>query len=336
LGMGGLIVAVERSWPTPAPHLLAAFAGVAYPPVGACVRARWAAALGDSEALHTAYSFEAVVDEAIYMTGPVLVTVLATSVNETLGIAVVIVFAVGGGFWLASLTSTEPPARGSKRYRARSDDMTDDIGGDMGWGWLSTLVLAAICLGTLFGSTEVVTVAFAQEHGHRALAGALLAAWAGGSFIAGIITGSVQWRASALRRYRLGALAMAIVMLPLPFVGSLQLLAIVLFLAGFAISPTLVACVSLVQAHVPAARLTEGITWVMTGVGLGIAPGAAVAGRLIDAYGASTAYAVPAVGGVLAAVVAALTSSRGADRMHPALEPGEPPGAVAGVEIRRS
>ena len=48
----------------------------------------------------------------------------------------------------------------------------------------------------------------------------------------------------------------------------------------------------------------------MTGIGLGIAPGAAVAGRLIDEYGASAAYSVPAVGGALAAVIAALTPWR--------------------------
>lgn len=314
LGLVGLIVSVEQSWSTPVPHLFAAFAGACYPPVGACVRARWAASLGESAGLHTAYSLEAVVDEAIFMAGPVIVTVLATAVNETLGVAVVIVFALVGGTWLASMRSTEPTPRRSNR--------TGSVADSMGWGWLSMLVLAAICLGTLFGSTEVVTVAFAQEHGHRGLAGALLAVWAGGSLIAGIITGSVQWRATALRRYRIGALAMACVMLPLPFVGGIPLLAVVLFLAGFAISPTLVACVSLVQSHVPASRLTEGITWVMTGVGLGIAPGAAIAGRLVDEYGASAAYSVPAIGGALAAVVAALTPAR-AERTTDAPQPAD-------------
>lgn len=299
LGLVGLILAVELSWATPAPHLFAVMAGASYPPVGPCVRARWAAALGDSAELHTAYSLEAVLDEAVFMAGPVIVTVLAASINETLGITSVIAFALVGGVWLASLKSSEPEIRGSARVDARREDM--------GWAWLATLVLGAICLGALFGSTEVTTVAFAQEQGHRALAGVLLASWAAGSLIAGVITGSVQWRSSSLSRYRWGALAMAFVMVPLPFISGLPLMAAVLFLAGLAISPTLVACVSLVQAHVPAARLTEGITWVMTGLGIGIAPGAAVAGRLIDDYGASTAYVVPVVGGALAAVVAALT-----------------------------
>lgn len=301
VGLGALAVAVERSWGSLVLHALASAAGATYPPVGACVRARWAASLGDSAALHTAYSLEAVVDEAVYMAGPIIITVLATSVNEAVGIGVVIVFALVGGVWLASLQGTQPVARGSTSVAGRGEEMA--------WGWLGMLVLGAVCLGSLFGSTEVVTVAFAQEQGNRALAGPLLAIWSTGSFIAGIITGSVR-STSPLRRYRLGALAMAGVMLPLPFVQSLTLLSVVLFLAGFAISPTLVACISLIQAHVPAPRLTEGITWVMTGIGLGIAPGAAVAGWIVDHYGASAAYSVPTVGGALAAVVAALTPAQ--------------------------
>ena len=300
--MSGLVLGVERSWGSPLLHVLAAGAGACYPPVGACIRARWAAALDDEGALHTAYSLEAVIDEAVFMTGPIIVTLVAASVSETLAIFVVIGFALGGGCWLASQRGTQPAPRGSARVDGRAEDM--------GWSGLAMLVLGAVCFGALFGSTEVVTVAFAQEQGSRALSGPLLAVWATGSFIAGIITGSVQWAGSTLRRYRLGALAMAGVMLPLPFVHSLPLMAAVLFLAGFAISPTLVACISLVQADVPASRLTEGITWVMTGIGLGIAPGAAIAGRLIDEYGASTAYSVPAVAGVLAAAVAGATPAR--------------------------
>jgi predicted MFS family arabinose efflux permease len=100
---------------------------------------------------------------------------------------------------------------------------------------------------------------------------------------------------------------MAIVMMPLPFVPNIYVLAVALFLGGFAISPTLVAAMSLIEAEIPASRLTEGISWLSTGIGFGIAPGAAIAGHLVDLYGASPAYLVPAVSGILAAAVALST-----------------------------
>ena len=86
------------------------------------------------------------------------------------------------------------------------------------------------------------------------------------------------------------------------------MLAVCLFVAGFAISPTMVATMSLVEECVPASRLTEGITWFSTGIAFGIAPGAAIAGHLIDEYGTSTAFLVPIASGVIAAAVAWLAT----------------------------
>jgi len=77
-----------------------------------------------------------------------------------------------------------------------------------------------------------------------------------------------------------------------------------LFVAGFAISPTLVAAISLVEQGVPTARLTEGITWVTSGLATGIAPGAAVSGAVVDATSPSVAFAVPVVSGAFTVVVA--------------------------------
>ena len=107
------------------------------------------------------------------------------------------------------------------------------------------IALAMLCLGALFGSVEVVTVAFAREHGHGGVTGLLLATWALGQ-PAGWARhrGLVNWKASAATRFRWGMLAMAVVMLPLPLAGNLIVLDGMLFLAGFAISPTLVATMS--------------------------------------------------------------------------------------------
>jgi predicted MFS family arabinose efflux permease len=150
----------------------------------------------------------------------------------------------------------------------------------------------------------VATVAFAEELGRTSLAGLLLAIWAAGSLIAGLATGAVHLEVPQAVRFRWGLLTLALLMLPLPFLGSLLPMAVFLFLAGFAISPTLIASVAWVQETVPATRITEGIAIVTTGLAAGIAPGAAVVGVVVDAYGASASYWVPAVAGLAGAAVA--------------------------------
>jgi Major Facilitator Superfamily len=314
-----MVAVVEADVPTPVPHLAAAAVGVLEPPVGACVRARWRHALADSPLLHTAFSLEAVIDEAIFMVGPVVVTVLATQVNETAGLLTIAVVATAGGWWLGAQRSTEPPISGDGREEGTAV-------APMRWLALGPIIVVGALLGSLFGASEVVLVAFAEEAGHPGAAGALLACWAAGSLIAGLITGAVRWRSSTRSRYRFGTLALGAVMLPLPFIDGLWPLCVGVFVAGFATSPTLVATVSLIDDTVPARRLTEGITWVTTGLGLGVALGAAVAGRIIDELGASPAFWVSIVSGGFAALVAWLSRSgsvpRTTDHTSPISEHG--------------
>ncbi|MEJ7691095.1 MAG: MFS transporter [Nocardioidaceae bacterium] len=118
--LGGMVLAVERDWPVPLPHLLAALAGVSYPPIGACVRSRWTHLLGQGPALHTAFSVEAVVDETIFIVGPVLVTVLATQVHPMAGVGSVALCALVGGWWFTSLRRSEPPVDAARDAAARS------------------------------------------------------------------------------------------------------------------------------------------------------------------------------------------------------------------------
>jgi predicted MFS family arabinose efflux permease len=86
-------------------------------------------------------------------------------------------------------------------------------------------------------------------------------------------------------------------------VGSVAVLAAVLFVAGLAISPTLIAGFSLVEVVVPASRLTEGLAWISTSLNVGVSAGAAVSGRVVDESGATTAYVVAVTFGLSAAVV---------------------------------
>jgi predicted MFS family arabinose efflux permease len=153
----------------------------------------------------------------------------------------------------------------------------------------------------------------------------LLALWAAGSLIAGVVTGLVSWRVGPATRLKWGALAMFVAMVPLSRIGSLPVMAAWLFVAGFAIAPTGIAGFSLVEQTVPRSRLTEGMTMVETAAIAGVAPGAAVAGRVIDAHGASAAYLVSLAAGLVAAISAL------AAREEPACAPerSEDTGAAA-------
>jgi predicted MFS family arabinose efflux permease len=287
---------VESDRATPVPHLFAAIAGAAQPQIGSCVRARWSLIVADKRQLQTAFALEAVVDEAVFMLGPTLVTLLATGVHPLAGLATAVVAGLAGTLALASQHRTEPVA-------GRSDPQPP-AATPMGWSVLAPLVIASFGLGVLFGGTEVSTVAFSEELGNKAAAGPLLGIWALGSLLSGLITGAVHWQASNAVRFRWGMLVLAVLMTPLPFVDSFMVMGGLLFVAGFAIAPTLIASVAWVQETVPMNRLTEGISIMTTGLAAGVAPGAAFAGIVIDSQGAASSYWVAAAAGFLGAAVA--------------------------------
>ncbi len=296
-----LIWSVEAGHRAPLPHLFAALAGATMPAVGAAVRARWTYVLDLAAERQTAFALEAVVDETIFMTGPPMATVLATSVHPAAGLVAAIVAGLLGTVAFCSLRRTEPPVH----------PHVSDTGARiaMPWGLLVPVVLISFALGGVFGSTEVVTVAFADGLGEKAIAGVLLALWAFGSLVAGILTGAVRWRVSAATRMRWGVVALTALMAPTPLIGSAPAMGALLFLAGFAIAPTLIAAVSYIQQVVPPSRLTEGITVLHTAMAAGLAPGAAVAGVVVDAHGPHAAYVVPLCSGLLG--VAAAIATRG-------------------------
>ena len=103
---------------------------------------------------------------------------------------------------------------------------------------------------------------------------------------------------------------------------SLPLLVVTVFVAGLSIAPVLVSGMSLVKSRVPRASLTEALTWVFTGLTIGVTAGSSLAGAAVDAWGAQAAFAVPAIGAGLAAMLA-LACSPLLRRATPAAEPVE-------------
>ncbi|MFG6191292.1 MFS transporter [Nonomuraea sp. JJY05] len=261
--------------------------------LGSMVRARWSVIHGGSGKLHTAFAFESVVDEVIFVTGPALVTVLATAVNPYAGLVVALVCMLLGALALAAQRRTQPPVQPVKSA-AGSPILIPGI---------ALLACVYLALGAVFGSVDLITVAFAEEHGAKGASGFLLAAFAGGSMVSGLWFGSRNWQISLRGRF-VRTLALFVVgLIPIMFIGDARIMAAALFLAGFAISPTLITGFSLTERLVPPSLLTEGMAWISTSIGFGVAVGAWAGGRLTEMFGASNAYAFSWTAAILAAVV---------------------------------
>jgi len=271
-------------------------AGATFPNVGALVRARWAAVLSGTPSLRTAFSVESVLDEVIFVLGPPLVTWLAiVRTPQTAMLATVVILVVGSVLLLVQ-RSTEPAlAPRESRVGPSPLSMPD----------LRVVFALLLTLGGVFGSFEVVTVAFAQQHGHPGAAGIVLALNAVGSMTAGLVYGATHPRAALRTQLLVLGLLVPLTVVAFPFVERLPVLAVLSVAAGFVIAQTLIVSFQLIEELSPPERLTEGLTLATTAIVVGVAVAAAVSGRLIDEVGTPRAYVVATASGVLSAVVAA-------------------------------
>jgi MFS family permease len=289
----GLLLAAHFRWPDQVLFVCAAGIGCV-PSLGAMVRSRWAALYRGTPQLHTAYSFESVVDEVCFVFGPIISIGLSTAWFPEAGPLLAACFLAVGVFWLTAQRATEPAPHPREQRRG---------GSALRAPGLQVLVGTFVATGAIFGSVDVVTVAFADERGHKGAASVVLALYAAGSCVAGLVFGLLRPEGRPERRWLLGVFMMAVSMIPLLLVGNLPFLAVALFLAGLAIAPTMITTMSLIEEHVPRAQLTEGMTWISTGLAVGVALGSSLAGWVIDTAGARSGYGVPAVSGAVAVAV---------------------------------
>ena len=350
-------------------------AGASMPSLGSMVRARWSALLGDSPRLHTAFAFESVNDEMIFVVGPVIVTLLATEVYPAAGLALATVLCVTGTLLFAAQRRTEPRplARRPGPAPSAAAETPPPLSAPVAAApppsapqrtappptaplpsapvaatapraappaaspraalaaWrgrfrvpapgLIVLVPVYWCLGVTFASVDLSTIAFAQEHGHKPLAGFLLGCYALGSAVGGLLYGSRSWRTPVERRFLISLCCTAAGIATFWAQPGLLSLALVIFVSGLTISPTFIAGYSLVEGQAPVQRRTEGMAWLSSSISVGVATGSAIVGHIIDASGARWGYAFAAAG-ALAAVLTCLLGTR-------RLRPPRPAGARA-------
>jgi MFS family permease len=162
-----------------------------------------------------------------------------------------------------------------------------------------------VCVGALFAIAEVSTVALTRDLGHPDAASLVIAVYALGSFVIGVIMGGLNLRLALHRQLLIAVGALLVTTLPLLLADSVLTLTATIFLSGIAVSPTFITAFRLVEQRVPPDVLTEGVTWVGTGTGMGMALGAFASGWVVDTYGARSGFWVSVVIAMIAVAIIA-------------------------------
>ena len=275
---------------------------------GGLVRRRWLHVLSpdktstaedeqDRHLVNTAYSFEALMDEVVFILGPIIVTACATTIAPVAGIISGIIFLAVGVPLFVVQKDTEPPATPKREVDPHPAVIRNKR--------VQAVVVPTTLLGGFFGSIAIVTVAFAESRGQAGLSGVLLAIWAAGSAVAAIINGVIKWRLTSASRFLIFLFVLTILSIPMLFVHSIPWLAVALFFNGFAISPLVINAYGVAEGAVPPEQITETLTWVVAGMPMGGAISSALSGQIIDRFGADIAYWVP-LGFMIAACAATL------------------------------
>ncbi|WP_428426637.1 MFS transporter [Pararhizobium sp.] len=292
-----LILSANQNWPEWT-LFAAALLAAAMPSMPAMLRARWTEIFRGRPELNTAFAFESAADELVYIAGASLSVGLAVSLFPEAGMLISTVFLAIGTAAFALQRSTEPAVRPGVAGTVRTSAIRLRS--------VQIITLALIFVGSMFATAEVTTVAMTKELGQPGAASLVIGVYAIGSFVVGLVLGALNLRTPLQKQLLIAVSVLAITALPLLIAGTVPFLALAVFVSGIAISPTFITAFGLIERRVPESMLTEGITWVTTGIGIGMALGAFLAGWVVDNFGAQNGFWLSVAAGVAVVVTIAL------------------------------
>lgn len=293
-----LIAAANQSWPVWT-LFLSAFFAAAMPSIPALLRARWSEIFRNRPELNTAFAFESAADELVYIAGASLSVGLAVALFPEAGMIISTAFLALGTLAFIAQRGTEP--------RVRPIEAGVSQGSAIRLRAVQIITVALIFVGATFATAEVSVVAITKELGQASAASLVIGVYALGSFVLGLVLGALNPKMPLHRQLLIATGVLTLTALPLVVAGtSVALLALAVFVSGIAISPTFITAFGLIERRVPESMLTEGVTWVMTGIGIGMALGAFVTGWVVDSFGAQNGFWVSVAAAGSAAVTIAL------------------------------
>ncbi|MFJ4209828.1 MFS transporter [Paenarthrobacter sp. NPDC089675] len=298
----------------------------------------------DGEQRRGAFALDSIATELVFMIGPAIGAIVATSGFSALGLtAVGVSVSVAGLFliWFNPPTRSENPCTDSESAERAAADLsaaeaamvasapghvqeaasemasplsTDGavrsrVARNFAWFTVSVAALFAVAAGSgmVLSGSDVSIVGMLERGGHQNQIGIVFFFWCAASVVGGLIYGAMNRPVSPM----VLLLGMAALTIPMGFARDTWTLAFLSVLPGLLCAPVLSASSEKVADLVDEDRRGEAMGWYGSALTGGVALGAPLAGVFIDAVGPAGGFAaVGAAGVVLCLAGLTLTSLR--------------------------
>ena len=294
--------------------------------------------LAPGEQRRTAFALDAIATELVFMIGPAVGAVVATSGQSVLGLTVVGVATSVSGLFLmwfnpptrsaapdAGLEAEElecaegavvaaapahlqeaaaelaPLAAAAEERRQRVSGLRHRVSHNFYWFTAAVASVFAVAAGAgmVLSGTDVGIVAALQTGGHEAEIGIVFLFWCAASVVGGVLYGAMHRPISPI----LLLLGMSALTIPMAFATDTWTLSLLALLPGLLCAPVLSAASEKVAELVDESRRGEAMGWYGSSLTGGVALGAPLAGLFIDVIGPSAGFVSVGLAGVALCLV---------------------------------
>ncbi|MFI1198658.1 MFS transporter [Streptomyces sp. NPDC020883] len=309
VGLVALVLAAlllpAGAWP--AAVVISFFTGLTLPPISQISRALWPR-LAKGDVRESLFTLEATGYEIVSMAGPLLAAGVVTLSGGAAAVVVCAVLAAGGSLLFglvlraAALDRAQPPAttgaepgtNGKQRSLLR-----DQV-------FVRAILVPFFLMAALF-SVDLSVVAWGRDRGTPGIAGVLIALFALGSALGGLLAvgrGGKRNSSLGIGGLAVGIGVLALLLPPAADATPLWLLAVAMMVTGSVVSPSLGASNSRIGDLTPEHRRAEAFGWLATATTAGAAAMLPLSGRLLDLAGPAASLGSGAVAAVLSASLA--------------------------------
>ena len=333
VGIGALasvLLIVHFHGPIIAAFAVSVFIGF-IPQAQSLTRARWSylfksTGTYDATRLRTAFSFEGILDDIAFMFSPALAIALSSWLFPEAGLV------LGGIAYVIGITlvlidkKSEPDVTFMNR-RAQKSNLQDDTlslherkrSVLIEYPVVAVFFVSMLMFGLLFGFLDPSTYGFCGEVATEEVASLAFMVSSVFSVVTGFVFGMLYVKSPPVRQAMIVGLVVAVLYVPFLLVGDIPTLFLAHIAGAFSYAPFVITVNSIVERSVPSSRVTESLTWMGSGIQLGLAFGPGLAGLVIDAYSVQAAFAGVSLSAALIPVLFVVTL--------PILRKGLPSGA---------